>query len=98
MLPVSGALQLKISARNSLRPITSASGAYSSVLSPAPSAASGRNRFHNPAARARDFHSSIGAGTCQAFQSAPALAAFARRYSCSRGATCSAMNACIRCR
>ena len=79
MLPVSGALQLKISARYSLRPISSASGAYSSVVKPAPSSASGRNRFHRPAVRACAFHSCISCGTCQCVQSAPAMTATSRR-------------------
>ncbi len=62
MLPVSGALQLKTSGAMKLRPISSASGAYSSVERPAPSFASGRNRFHRPSAFARAFSSSITTG------------------------------------
>jgi len=69
MLPVSGALQLKTSGAMKLRPICSASGAYSSTLRPAPSFSSGRNRFHSPSALARAFSSSITAGTFHVFQS-----------------------------
>ena len=65
MLPVSGALQLKISGAISERPITSASGAYSALLRPAPHSFSGRNRFHRPAARALALSASITGGTFQ---------------------------------
>ena len=58
MLPVSGALQLKTSGARKLRPMISHSGAYSRLLRPAPCFDSGRNRFHNPAARAMGFSSS----------------------------------------
>lgn len=48
MFPVSGAAQLSaIGARCGLRPVISASGAYCTLLSPAP-CSPGRNRFHNP--------------------------------------------------
>jgi hypothetical protein len=71
MLPVSGAEQLNTSGANgSARPMISHSGAYSAFVSPAPYSLSGRNRFHNPAARARAFSSStIGVG-CQRSPSA----------------------------
>ena len=58
MLPVSGAEQLKTSGAHSTRPMSSHSGAYSRLLSPAPSFDSGRNRFHKPAARAFGLSSS----------------------------------------
>ena len=58
MLPVSGAEQLKTSGAHSTRPMISHSGAYSRLLSPAPSFDSGRNRFHKPAARAFGLSSS----------------------------------------
>ena len=59
ILPVSGAEQLKTSGAIVERPMTSQSGAYSKLLSPAPYSESGRNKFHNPAARAFGFSSSI---------------------------------------
>ena len=59
MLPVSGALQLKISGAMNERPISSASGAYSTLDSPAPCSSSGRNRFHRPRSRALAFSSSM---------------------------------------
>ena len=64
MLPVSGAEQLNTSgAKCAQRPMISQSGAYSTLVSPAPSPLSGRNRFHSPAARAFGFSASmIGAG------------------------------------
>src|ERR1700687_2616904 len=43
----------------------SQSGAYSRLVRPAPSSLSGRNRFHNPAARAFAFSSSMTGGICQ---------------------------------
>src|SRR5205807_387167 len=53
MFPVSGAEQLKTSGANGdTRPMISQSGAYSTLVSPAPYSLSGRNRFHKPAARA----------------------------------------------
>src|SRR5215475_2083277 len=64
MFPVSGAEQLNTSgASQGARPMTSQSGAYSELVSPAPYSLDGRNRFHNPAARAFVFSSSTtGAG------------------------------------
>ena len=48
----------------------SQSGAYSRLVNPAPYSLAGRNRFHNPAARARAFSvSTIGVG-CQRSPSA----------------------------
>src|ERR1700683_2935430 len=59
MLPVSGALQLKPPGANDDRPMISATGAYSTLVSPAPYSPSeiapGRKRFHKPAARASAF-------------------------------------------
>ena len=71
MLPVSGAEQLKTSApKPGTRPMISQSGAYSTLVSPAPYSLSGRNRFHNPAARAFGFSSSTIAVGCQRSPSA----------------------------
>jgi hypothetical protein len=58
MLPVSGAAQLNTSGARCERPITSHSGAYSRLVSPAPCSLSGRNRFHSPASRASGLSSS----------------------------------------
>ncbi len=58
MLPVSGAAQfVAIGARFGLRPVSSASGAYCVLVSPAPRSP-GRNRFHSPRRRASAFRSS----------------------------------------
>ena len=62
MLPVSGAAQLSASGAMWLRPVISASGAYSRFVSPAPKRSSGRNRFHSPRPRASCFSSSITGG------------------------------------
>ena len=62
MLPVSGALQLQASGAIWLCPMTSASGAYSAFLSPAPHSGSGRKRFQSPRSRASSLSSSITAG------------------------------------
>ena len=59
MLPVSGAEQLNTSGAQWTRPMISHSGAYSRFVSPAPYSLSGRKRFHNPAARAFGFSSSM---------------------------------------
>ncbi len=60
MFPVSGAEQLNTSgAKWAQRPMISQSGAYSTLVSPAPSSLSGRNRFQSPAARAFGFSSSM---------------------------------------
>ena len=53
-----GREQLNTSGANEMRPMASASGAYSRLVSPAPCSASGRNRFQRPSARALDFRSS----------------------------------------
>jgi hypothetical protein len=46
--------------------MTSQSGAYSTLVSPAPLFDCGRNRFHSPCARALAFSSSMsGSGACQ---------------------------------
>ncbi len=70
MLPVSGAEQLKGSEPSIERPMISASGAYSRLLSPAPSSDSGKNRFHRPSALALSFSSSMIAVGCQRSPSA----------------------------
>jgi hypothetical protein len=63
MLPVSGAEQLNTSEDHWTRPMISASGAYSRLVSPAPEALAGRNRFHKPAALASGFkRSTMGTG------------------------------------
>ena len=62
MFPLSGALPLTASGANGDRPVSSHNGAYSTLLNPAPSAASGRNRFHNPRARASALSSSMTGG------------------------------------
>src|ERR1700737_389324 len=74
MLPVSGAEQLNTSEAQPMWPISSASGAYSRLDSPAPRNSSsscddgGMNMFHKPSARAFFFNSSkIG----MTFQRAP---------------------------
>ncbi len=62
ILPVSGALQLNTSGDHSTRPINSASGAYSRLLSPAPpcfSCSLGINRFQSPSSLARAFNSAM---------------------------------------
>src|SRR5690349_231065 len=55
ILPVSGAEQLNTSAAMEERPMISHRGAYSKLVRPGPYSASGRNRFHKPAARALGF-------------------------------------------
>ena len=65
MLPVSGALQLNTSEAHATRPMISASGAYSRLLSRWPGSSScrpGRNRFHRPSDRATGFSSSTTRG------------------------------------
>ena len=62
MLPVSGALQLNTSDDQRIRPMISASGAYSRLLSRVPGSSgfsAGRNRFHRPSAFARALSPSI---------------------------------------
>ena len=68
MLPVSGALQLNASGAIHDRPMISHSGAYSRLVRPAPRSDSGRNRFHNPAARALAFNDSM---TCVGIHALP---------------------------
>ena len=64
MLPVSGAEQLNTSEAQLIWPISSASGAYSRLLNPAPRNSSsscedgGMNMFQRPSARAFFFKSS----------------------------------------
>ncbi len=62
MFPVSGAEQFMASGARGLRPLISASGAYSTFLRPAPKSDPGRNRFHRPRARASLFRSSMTGG------------------------------------
>jgi hypothetical protein len=62
MLPVSGAEQFSASDAIAERPMISASGAYSVLVSPAPQVVPGRNRFHSLRARAAAFSSSMTAG------------------------------------
>ena len=65
MLPVSGAAQLSASgAISGLQPVSSASGAYSRLVSPD---SAGRNRFHRPRSLALTFSSSITGGTVKSF-------------------------------
>ena len=72
MLPVSGAAQFIASgAISMLQPDSSASGAYSRLVSPD---IDGRNRFHRPRSLARTLSSSITGGTV--WSSGPA----SRRY------------------
>ena len=59
MLPVSGAEQLNTSEAHGMRPMISASGAYSMLLSPAPYSACGQNRFQRPCALAMGLSSSM---------------------------------------
>ncbi len=74
MLPVSGAEQLKTSEAQLMWPISSASGAYSRLVSPAPRNSSsscedgGMNMFHRPSACAFFFKSS---STGMTFQRGP---------------------------
>ena len=81
MLPVSGAEQLNTSDAHNTLPISSARGAYSRLVNPAPRcspsscAAGGRNRFHSPSAFARALSSSTMGITCQ--RSAPRPASWA---------------------
>ena len=70
MLPVSGAEQLNTSPDQPTRPITSHSGEYSRLVSPAPLLECGRNMFHSPAARAFGLSCSIsGIGSQRALPS-----------------------------
>ena len=62
MLPVSGAEQLHASLAMWLRPMISASGAYSAFVSPGPHSGCGWNMFHSPRERASSLSSSMTAG------------------------------------
>ena len=65
MLPVSGAAQLSASgAISRLQPVSSASGAYSRLVSPD---SAGRNRFHRPRSLALVLSSSMTGGTVWSF-------------------------------
>ena len=76
MLPVSGAEQLNTSDAKPTLPISSASGAYSRLVSPAPRNSSsscafgGMNMFHRPSALAFFFNSSTTGITFQRSPSA----------------------------
>ncbi|BFO20174.1 hypothetical protein SHKM778_65620 [Streptomyces sp. KM77-8] len=77
MFPVSGAAQLvTVGASCGERPMISASGAYWRLVSPAPYAESGRNRFHSPCRRASAFSSST-TGTFSHGESSPARCSWA---------------------
>src|SRR5581483_4044962 len=91
MLPVSGAEQLSASgAILGLRPVISASGAYWTLVRPAPcSCVAGRNRFHSPRARAASFSSSMTGGVAHGSSAARTCS----RNSSSDGYTNSSMNA-----
>ncbi len=65
MLPVSGAEQLNASEAHGTRPINSASGAYSTLVNPAPRSDCGKKRFHNCTERAFSFNRSISASGVQ---------------------------------
>ena len=65
MFPVSGAAQLVASgAISMLQPVSSASGAYSRLVSPE---TDGRNRFHSPRSLASFLSSSTTGGTVWSF-------------------------------
>ena len=95
MLPVSGAEQLIASgAIHGLRPVISASGAYCTLVRPAPySCVRGRNRFHSPRRRASTFSSSMTGGIPHRSSSDSASS----RKRASDGYTHSSMNARSRC-
>ena len=70
------------------RPASSASGAYSRLVSPAPQSPWDMNRFHSPSARAFSFSSRItGGSACGSSASASC-----RSYTASLGKTCCSMN------
>src|ERR1022692_3149238 len=83
MFPVSGALQLQTSAAIKERPMRSASGAYSTLESPAPPFSSGRNRFHRPSRFAIVLSSSIAGKTTHG----SSRESSSRMYGSSRGPT-----------
>ena len=93
ILPVSGALQLKISELNSTRPISSHSGAYSALVNPAPYGlySSGKNKFHSPASFAFCLSVCIMSGVFQ--RPSPDAHSTAWMYSCSTGYTSSSIKA-----
>src|SRR5665647_3354039 len=60
MLPLSGAAQFIASGASiGERPESSASGAYSRLVRPAPNSVPGRKRFHRPSAQAWPLRSSM---------------------------------------
>jgi hypothetical protein len=94
MLPVSGALQLNTSEAHDTRPMISASGAYSRLVSRVPGSSSrrcGRNKFQRPSARAFSFSSSM-----KETGYFPALTSSCHWWM--RGTICASMNAlsCVR--
>ena len=62
MLPVSGAAQLTVSGPMWLRPVISASVAYSTFVRPGPYSGLGWKRFHSPRERASSLSSSMTGG------------------------------------
>ena len=89
MLPVSGAEQLQASLAIVLRPMISASGAYSTFDRPAPHSGSGWNRFQSPRRFASAFISSMIGGCAFGL---PASTSWCS-YSASFGYTHSSMKA-----
>src|SRR5215469_6763729 len=92
MLPVSGAAQFSASGARNERPVSSASGAYWRLDSPAPSGWPARNRFHRPRWRAFAFRSSMIGGRSQPRPSLASLAACSSKTD-SAGTICSSRKA-----
>src|SRR3954463_2094662 len=88
MFPVSGAEQLSASGAMGLRPVISASGAYSRLVRPAPHFSLGRKRFQRPRLRASCLRSSITGG----WKCGSPEAATWSRYTASAGYTWLSMN------
>ena len=65
MFPVSGAEQLNTSGAHQTLPVISASGAYSTLVKPAPYSLSGKNKFHRPSSLALFLSSSRISGICK---------------------------------
>src|SRR5215469_7644624 len=93
MLPVSGAAQFSASGARNERPVSSASGAYWRLDSPAPSGWPARNRFHRPRLRAFALRSSMIGGRSQPRPSLASLAACSVKTG-SAGRICSSRKAC----
>src|SRR3954451_2422554 len=105
MFPVSGALQLKTCGASAERPVSSAIGAYSVLVSPSPPSvpkraayspayALGRKRFQSPSARALACRSAMtGSGVHRAPGSLPSRSAARSRWYCgSTGSISAVMN------